>query len=194
MSLSTLPQKTKKLLVSWRDFEMLANLISDVVSPPLVGISAAVVFISQTAPEPAQIWRWLALTLPLLCLPPLGYVIWLVRHGELADIHMPDRRSRVKPLTMIMSWAGLCLWGLHYSNAPLELILILGMVLGYIAILSIITLFWKISFHGAAISAAASVGLVPVVGWARIYLRRHTTTQIIVGSLAGMSMGLLLLI
>ena len=65
-------------------------------------------------------------------------------------------------------------------------------------ILSLVTLFWKISFHGAAISAAATttmmmagsyawpvVLLVPLVGWARIRLKRHTLRQVIYGSLVG---------
>jgi hypothetical protein len=74
--------------------------------------------------------------------------------------------------------------------------------------LSIVTLFWKISFHSTAISAAASIGivtsgitgwsiafilLVPVVGWARVHLRRHTIGQIAAGCFAGISIGLLLI-
>ncbi|MBN1221549.1 MAG: hypothetical protein JXM69_21690 [Anaerolineae bacterium] len=75
--------------------------------------------------------------------------------------------------------------------------------------MSTITVWWKISFHSSAISAAASIGLVtsgfsswsttaillvPLVGWARVYLRRHTLGQVIAGGMVGMSMGLFLLI
>jgi membrane-associated phospholipid phosphatase len=72
-------------------------------------------------------------------------------------------------------------------------------------ILSLVTLFWKISFHGATISAAATATLmvagssawpmmllVPLVGWARVRLKRHTLRQVIYGSLVGALIALLL--
>jgi len=72
----------------------------------------------------------------------------------------------------------------------------MGLVLT--GVLGIVTLFWKISFHGAAISAAATATvmmagswtwpvmlLVPLVGWSRIRLLRHTPRQVLYGSLVG---------
>jgi membrane-associated phospholipid phosphatase len=74
-----------------------------------------------------------------------------------------------------------------------------------IGILSLVTLFYKISFHGATISAAATVTLmvagssawpimllVPLVGWARVRLERHTPRQVIFGSLVGALIALIL--
>jgi len=62
----------------------------------------------------------------------------------------------------------------------------------------LITMYWKISGHGAAIasltvficglygSLAAPVLLaIPLVAWARVRLHRHTLAQTVAGSLVG---------
>ena len=208
--LSTFPQKIKAWGFGLRGREeVVARWISNLFCPPLVGILAAFVFLFYAAPNPRGIWPWVALTLPLVSLPPLAYVLWLMRKGELTDFHMPSRRSRLKPLSLMMVWGGTCILLLRYWGAPKVFIVILLTALGYMMVLSTITLFWKISFHSTAISAAASVGLItsgftgwsititlliPVVVWARAYLHRHTITQIAAGCFIGISIGLLILI
>jgi hypothetical protein len=188
----------------------LARLISNVISPPLVGIFTAIAFIVYTVPQPKTVLFWLAWMLPLLVIPPLAYVVWLVRKGELADIHMPDRRSRIKPLAVILGWSITCLLLLYGWGAPPVLIFVVLATLGYMMVMSAVTVFWKISFHSSAVAAAASVGimatgvttgwslialtLIPVVVWARIRLRRHTLGQVMAGCVAGMGMGLFVLL
>ena len=201
---------SKGWLVGVLEYEAaLARLISNVISPPLVGIFTAIAFIVYAVPQPQKVLIWLSWGLPLLIIPPLAYVVWLVRTGELADIHMPDRRSRIKPLTVILGWSIACLLGLHFWGAPSVLILVMLATMGYMMVMSAVTLFWKISFHSSAITAAASIGiavsgvatgwsivaliLIPVVGWARVHLRRHTLGQVCAGCLVGSGMGLILL-
>ncbi|MGC8484561.1 MAG: phosphatase PAP2 family protein, partial [Candidatus Baltobacteraceae bacterium] len=66
------------------------------------------------------------------------------------------------------------------------------------AVIQVITRYWKISTHALAISAALTVivfldgrsplpflVLIPMVGWARVYLRAHTLAQVIGGSILG---------
>ncbi|MFN8454392.1 MAG: phosphatase PAP2 family protein, partial [Anaerolineae bacterium] len=147
----------------------------------------------------------LAGLMPLLVLPPIGYLLWLVRRGKLADIYMPERETRLRPLTLIMVWALVCLMLARRWEAPpvVEFFVVAAIVLT--GILSLVTLFWKISFHGATISAAATATLmvagssawpmmllVPLVGWARVRLKRHTLRQVVYGSLVGALIALLL--
>jgi len=202
---------SKGWIVGILEYEtVLARLISNVISPPLVGILTAIAYIGYATPQPQKVLSWLSWGLPLLIVPPLAYVVWLVRTGELADIHMPDRRSRIKPLAVILGWSMGCLLALHFLGAPSILILVLLATIGYMAVMSAVTLFWKISFHSSAITAAASIGiatsgiatgwsivaliLIPVVGWARVHLRRHTLRQVCAGCLVGSGMGLILLV
>jgi membrane-associated phospholipid phosphatase len=70
-----------------------------------------------------------------------------------------------------------------------------------LATLSIITNFWMISIHATSISAATVIvglvfGLLPallilplviLVSWVRLYLRRHTWTQVVAGIILGVA-------
>jgi hypothetical protein len=133
----------------------------------------------------------------------------LVRRGELGDIHMPVRETRLKPLSVMMVWLLFCTLMLKKWDAPRSLDLLLLAVLFQLSVLSLITLFWQISFHSAAISAAAATAvaiggttawpititlLVPLVGWSRVRLRRHTLRQVTAGCLVGAILALLVLV
>jgi hypothetical protein len=189
--------------------EAIARWVSNVLSPPLIASSLAIGFARFVVPNPDMLWGWLLFSLPLISLPPLMYVIWLVHRGELADIHMPQRRSRIKPLGVMTSWLIICMILLSRWGAPPALNLFLMGTLLQIGILSLVTLFWQISFHSATISAAAATAvavggattwpiaislLVPLVGWSRVRLRRHTLRQVTAGCVVGTMVALLLIL
>jgi membrane-associated phospholipid phosphatase len=185
--------------------EAIARWISHVISPHIVGIVLTLIIALHYSDNPLIVALWLAGLIPLIVIPPLGYIFWLVNSGKLEDIYMPQREARLRPLSVLMLWLLLCLGLIRYWEAPpiVAAFLLAGMVL--VGILSLITLFWKISFHGATITAAATTTvmvagyyawpvmlLVPLVGWARIRLKRHTLQQVIYGSLLGALIGLIM--
>lgn len=203
--LSLSPSIIKSLKLIKKHDEAIARWISHVVSPHIVGVVLTSAVALQYSPNPVEALMWLAGLMPLLVLPPIGYLLWLVRQGTLADIYMPERETRLRPLTFIMVWALVCLMLARRWEAPLvvEFFVVAAIVLT--GILSLVTLFWKISFHGATISAAATATLmvagssawpmmllVPLVGWARVRLKRHTLRQVVYGSLVGALIALLL--
>ncbi|GAB4437602.1 MAG: phosphatase PAP2 family protein [Anaerolineae bacterium] len=185
--------------------EAVARWISHVISPHVVGIILTAVFAFQYGDNPWITLAWLAVLLPLIILPPFSYVLWLVHTGSLEDIYMPRRETRMRPLVVMMLWLAVCLGLIRYWAAPpvVEAIVMTSLVL--LGVLSVVTLFWKISFHGATISAAATATvmmagswtwpimlLVPLVGWSRIRLLRHTPRQVIYGSLVGAFLALIM--
>lgn len=182
----------------------IARWISHIMSPHIVGIVLVSAMAFQFSDDPRSIVLWLALVIPLLVVPPLIYLLWLVHRGTIEDIYMPNRKTRLRPLAVLMVWLLGCLGLIRYWEAPpvVESFVLAATIL--VGILSLVTLFWKISFHGAAISAAATttvmvagsyawpvVLLVPLVGWARIRLKRHTLRQVIYGSLVGVLIALI---
>ena len=200
--------KNKALWLKAHD-ETMARWVSNVLCPPVVATFFAIAFVSYIVPDPRMSWRWMVFALLLIALPPLAYVIWLVRRGELDDIHMPVRETRLKPLSVMLAWILVCAFMLQKWNAPRSLDLLLLAVLLQTSVLSLITLFWQISFHSAAISAAAATAvaiggttawpititlLVPLVGWSRVRLRRHTLRQVTAGCLVGATLALLVLV
>ncbi len=185
--------------------EAIARWISRVISPHIVGIVLVSTMAIHFSHHPLDVLLWLALLTPLIVLPPLLYLLWLVHTGTLEDIYMPKRATRIRPLVVLMAWLLVCLIMIRYWAAPslVETFVLSATVL--IGILSLVTLFWKISFHGATITAAATttvmvigswtwpvILLVPLVGWARIRLERHTPRQVIYGSLVGALIALIL--
>jgi membrane-associated phospholipid phosphatase len=176
----------------------IARWVSHIVSPHIVGIVLISMLAYRFSDNPLSVMLWLALVLPLLVVPPLIYLLWLVQRGSIEDIYMPQRSVRLRLLAMLMVWLVGCLGLIRYWEVPpivQSFVLATTMLVG---ILSVVTLFWKISFHGATISAAATITvimagsqawpvvlLVPLVGWSRVRLKRHTPRQVIYGSLLG---------
>lgn len=188
-----------------RHDEVIAHWISRVISPHIVGITLALIISLYFSDNPLTVLLWLAGLIPLIVIPPLAYLLWLVNSGTLEDIYMPKREARLRPLSVLILWLVLCLGLIRYWEAPriVEIFLLSATVL--VGILSLITLFWKISFHGATITAAATttvlvagyyawpvVLLVPLVCWARIRLKQHTPRQVIYGSVLGALIALVL--
>jgi membrane-associated phospholipid phosphatase len=185
--------------------ETIAHWVSSVVSPHIVGVVLTSLMALNFSDNPLAALRWLLLLLPLIVLPPLGYIVWLVRTGVIVDIYMPERRTRLAPLAVLIFWLIICLSLIRHWQAPpvVEVFVLSTTVL--VSVLSVVTLFWKISFHSATISAAVTATLmitgasswpvallVPLVGWSRVRLRRHTLRQVIYGAVSGAVIALLL--
>jgi membrane-associated phospholipid phosphatase len=200
--LSSINLRSSLALIKNND-EAIARWVSHVISPHIVGVVIISVISLQFSSNPLEDLRWLALLMPLLVIPPLSYLMWLVRQGRLKDIYIPNRKNRITPLVFMMIWL-LFLWGLiRYLAAPptVEGLFVITIIL--FGALGAITLFWKISFHAGIISAAATTTvmlggystwpvtlLVPLVGWSRVRLQRHTPRQVLYGSLLGMLIAL----
>ena len=186
--------------------ELIARWVSHVISPHIVGSVLFSLVTLNFSKNPLEVFLWVALLVPLLTIPPLAYLFWQVRRGALKDIYMPDRETRLRPLTVLMTWFFICLGLIRYWGAPPIVEVLLLSITVLVGVLSLVTLFWKISFHGATITAAATTTmmvsgsyyawpvmlLIPLVGWSRIRLQRHTPRQVIYGSLVGALIALML--
>ena len=175
-----------------------ARAISNIINPVVSGLFVAGSTAYETIADPALALKWFVIMMFLTVIPPLSYIIYLVRIGYLVDIFMPDRRRRIKPIGVIVAWIIISDILLLLFGAPLPIILILIVTMALIGSLLAITFLWKISFHTAILTTAVTVTalqgawhvwptvlLIPLVGWSRVQLRRHTTGQVIVGTIAG---------
>lgn len=175
-----------------------ARLVSNVINPVFVGIYIAGVLTFQAIEDRGDATLWFGLTVLLAALPPVTYVFYLVRIGYLADFFMPNREKRIKPVTVIIMWMVFLVILLEIIGGPLAITLILTATMVQIGLLLAITFLWKISFHTAIITLAATIlvlrggglswtafTLVPLVGWSRVWLRRHTKMEVTTGAVAG---------
>lgn len=189
--LTVVPQTRRRLL---------ARVLTDVLAPVPVGILALVLIAEKDAPSLTAGLKWVAVSVFLVTLVPLAYIVYLLRRGEISDIHLRRREQRPRIiLVSLVSWA-VALAVLIAFDAPWQLIAFLGAGLIAFVISGIITLRWKISFHTGVAGGVVSVltlifgagvlvtlPLVALLGWARVELRDHTAAQVIAGALVGSS-------
>jgi len=139
-----------------------------------------------------------ALAALFVCVLPLAVLLVLVRLGKVTDHHVSDRKQRAPVLLMALGCIALGLLVLGAVDAPKSVIAMVLAVVGGVAVLAVVSPFWKMSGHAAAVSCAAVVSvlmlgaawtplllLVPAVSWSRVVLRAHSLAQVVAGSLFG---------
>ncbi|WP_422934518.1 phosphatase PAP2 family protein [Sinomonas sp. P47F7] len=174
-----------------------ARAITEALQPPLVVAIMMLLSPAGSPGFPGTFWFGLVAAV-LTCGVPFVVLVALVRAGKVTDHHVSDRRQRgpVLGLSLVIVLAGLGLLGL--LHAPASVMAMVFALVGGIALLALVSLFWKISGHAAAITSAAVsllflfgpawwplLALVPAVIWSRLVLRAHTLAQLLAGAVFG---------
>jgi len=124
---------------------------------------------------------------------PLGYILFLYFKKEITDLDMTKREERIKPL-IVSTISALISLALIYLSGNKLIITFYFIIFILILVNTLITLFWKISFHMAANTAAAILLnfifdwklpflylLIPLIFWSRLKLKKHTVAQLLAG-------------
>jgi len=178
----------------WGDH--LANVVSTVLSPPVLAV--AMITIAAAASRLAIAWIWAGVALTLGLLAPMGYLLWLFRQGVVSDLDVQQREERARPLAFTLASMLTAVVILGLASAPPVLLAVTGAQFAQAALVLIITLRWKISVHGVAVAACVALLIyvvgrqagpallaLPLVGWSRVHLHRHTPAQTIAGAALG---------
>lgn len=174
----------------------IAWFISNIFSPVVISLPFIILVALFHARNVPHSLRYAALTFLFLTIGPMIYILVGVLSGQLTDADVSVRSQRFGPFLFSLSSAVLGLVVLILTHAPknLQTVLIISSVSGVAMIL--ITLYWKISMHASSFASAITM-LTALYGsyvalmflvlialcWSRVVLRRHTTAQVIVGSL-----------
>lgn len=195
MTVQIQPNNVTDILVSphkkWDKFA--AHWISQIASPPVLMTVTAI--LGAATLSTTEAWRWALIYSFIAVMLPLLYVVWLLKHGKVTDLHLVIRAERIKPLIFSLICAGF-VWGMmQIYMAPNLLLVLAALNFMQTTIFLAITFYWKISAHSAAASILALVvlyttglvaililGIIPLVAWARIHLSRHTLMQTIAGA------------
>ena len=135
-----------------------------------------------------------------------GYVLVMRRRSRVGDFWISARAERLTPALFLLAAFVALLAALALLEAPENLLLLtLSMGLASAAV-ALVTLFFKASAHCTVAGHAATVGLLVLgpagivfavalllVGWARVALGAHTTTEAIAGAGVGAVFALLFL-
>ncbi len=163
-------------------------------SPFLVPIATAAGVVHKHA-DPQNALRWLAIVVLFVTVLPALSIAVMVRFSKVSDLHLQNREERFLPLccTLISMVVGTVL--LYRLGAAREIVWAGVAYITNSIIFSAITPLWKISFHSSVATGCVTVLvmlvnphfgwlflLVPLISWARVYRKRHTLLQTIVGA------------
>ena len=196
--LAPVPIKNRRV---WRD---LARILSTIFNPFLTALALFVILSHVQAHNTNEFW-WLLFTSTFFTsIGPMLFIFWLYASDRISDLDMSIREEREKVFFVFVMFYLAGTATLWFTNAPK---LLVASMAGYTlatAVVQYITRYWKISTHAVGITAplvALSLlyggqplpflVLIPMVCWARVYLRAHTIAQVIAGTfLATFSVGI----
>src|SRR4030066_2526915 len=125
---------------------------------------------------------------------PYIAILILYKAGKISDLQIPRRKERLLPLLIINACIVMGFFILINIQPERMLLSVYMIYLLSLPVISLVTLFWKISFHASYITlfsiaylivfgkwAILTIPLIPLVGWSRIKLKRHTLAQVLGG-------------
>ncbi|MCJ7472404.1 MAG: hypothetical protein MUP02_06335 [Actinobacteria bacterium] len=175
--------------------EKWAKIISFVFDGSFISIPIFIIICMVLVEDKMAALNWAMLCLLFGMIIPFIYVFFLYRKNKILDIHMPDRNNRMKPMifTLISYITGFTVFYLLKAPFFLKTIFVLSII--STSILTIITHYWKISLHASWITFIVItfnvllgpwmlllMPLIPIIGWARVRAKRHTTPQVVLGA------------
>lgn len=137
---------------------------------------------------------WIAVTLVHLSLLPLLYGAFVYKTKRISDSEIMARQERITPFFIITLTYGAFLLETLIFNAPAIFLTLATHFFITALILSIITIFWKVSVHAAGITqfvalltllvSSQALILFPLIlltGWLRIKMQSHDVWQVLGG-------------
>lgn len=173
-----------------------AKALSYIFDGTIISIPILIIICLVLVDNTTRALGWAVLCLTFAMIIPYLYIRILIRKKVLDDLHISNKEDRIKPLiiTIISNTVGFSI--LYILKAPLFLKAMFLIVIISTIIFGIITYFWKVSAHTAWITFMVItfnilfgkwmlflLPLIPMVGWARVKIKRHTVKQVISGSI-----------
>ncbi len=181
------------------DRKKLAERISLVLEPQAIAV-LLYALVAFTSSRGLRAVGFFALSVLFVSLFPTFFVLFLAKKGQVSDPDLPRREERFVPYLGIVGMYGMLFVLLVLFSAPRAL---LAITLCYILVTfvgAVISLFWKISLHLAGVAGPVTAlvllvhplfallyALLAPLGWARVFLRKHTVLQVVCGSLMSLA-------
>ena len=198
ISASPVPMRPRRV---WRD---LARILSTIFNPFLTALALFVILSHAQSHSIEVFWALIFFTTFFTSIGPMLFIFWLYSTDRISDLDMSIREERERMFGIFLVFYVLGTASLWITHAPK---LLIATMAGYslaTAVVQYITRYWKISTHALGITAPLVAltllygreplpffVLIPMVCWARVYLRAHTVGQVVAGAvLAAFSVGL----
>jgi membrane-associated phospholipid phosphatase len=179
----------------------IARTITNITVPPFLAIPTYILVAgydsSRNGPS-TNFWLGLFFAVTFGVTMPVIMVLLMRSLNKVTDVHIPLREQRTVPfiLGILCYIAGTFLLWLLYGSYLLTAVMFCYTINSTIVL--VINFYWKISVHATGVGgplAALTVIygwpvaplflLIPLVGWARVFLKAHTLGQVVAGSVLG---------
>lgn len=173
-----------------------ARTVSTIFNPFLTA-TALFIIVSHAFAHHSTVEFWAYSIIGIVCftVAPLAFVLYLYLTGRISDFDMSERPERERVFAGFVVVYLVAAVALSLVHAPVQLQAITWGYWGTALVTMVITRWWKISTHAFGIAGPFAamfvlfklqplpyVALVPLVCWARLYLRSHTLGQVIGGA------------
>ena len=175
--------------------EKFAKILSHIFDGSFISIPVYFIICFVVIKNPVGALGWALLCILFGMLIPYLYVFFLFKRKLINDLHVPNREDRIKPLIIAIISYIMGYFVLYLLKAPLFLKSVFTISIVSSVILTTITYFWKVSFHTSWVTSVAVTFyilfgewalflllLIPVIGWARVKIKRHTVMQVVLGT------------
>ncbi len=175
--------------------EKFAKILSHIFDGSFISIPVYFIICFAVVKNPSDALGWAFLCILFGMLIPYLYVFFLFKRKLINDLHVPNREDRIKPLIIAIISYIMGYFVLYILKAPLFLKTVFIISIISAVILTTLTYFWKVSFHTSWITSVTITSyilfgkwvlflllLIPVVGWARVKIKRHTVMQVALGA------------
>ena len=187
------PQPTR-LRVRDRVWKDTARIFSTVCNPFLTSLLLFVILAGARSRTNTDFWVLLGNSAFFTSIGPMLYIFWLYATDRISDLDMSNREEREKVFVVFVIFFALGTIDLWLINAPAIITASMAAYAVSSLVVQWITHYWKISTHALGITAPLIalcviygtrplpfLVLIPIVCWARVYLRAHTVLQTIAG-------------
>jgi len=178
-----------------------AAAISYLTVPPIIALFLFAL-VNHTILRGVSFLALTLLTTFFAVLMPLSILVVWARRTHAHDLDVSAMADRSQPLLVATVSYFIGIAALLLVRAPLlTSVVMLGYAVGTLFIF-LVNLRWKISVHAMGVAGPITVflfvfglwgvllgPLLPLVIWSRVYLKKHTVAQALVGALAGFVLG-----
>lgn len=175
-----------------------ARTISFIFNPLFLLLPVPYLLVMRETGEPLFALKWAVFT--LLFIVCIGFFVLInVRKGYFTDLDVSKREQRPALFLFVSLVAIVYFVALYFLQGPLVLFVALGGIFFSILVFSFINTRIKASIHAASISALIIsiillygrdflllLVLIPLIGWSRIRINRHTKPEVFLGTAVGL--------
>jgi len=171
-----------------------AKIISYIFDGSVISIPIFLTICLIVVDNKIEAVSWAFICLLFGTIIPYLYIVLMYKRREIDDMHIPRKEDRIKPMIVSSVSYVACLFVLYILDGPLFLKSIFAVSAVSAVIFTVITYFWKISLHTSWITFVVitfnvlfgrwmllMIPLIPVIGWARVRIKKHTVNQVVFG-------------